>query len=178
MKKFSKYTNSPVGEESKNVAKINEEDIFKVKVLNLMNDFLRVQTYGPVTRYQVAGTMKVAGKELFLEALMDLLNDKKSSNDIKLLENLKGEILNWEVIDNKIDEIKSNNNNLYNQRSKIKSIYEMYKNDEDLLLDKIKSSIDKISIEERNLRILACSELEKDIDSVILEKIKNIYATS
>ena len=175
MKKFSKYTNSPVGEETKKDQKINEEDIFKFKVLKLMDDFLKVQTYGPINRYQVAGTMKVAGKEIFLEALMDLLNGKKTENDIKLLESLKSDILNWEFLDGKIDEMKSINKNLYSQRVKIKSLCERYKNDEQILLEKIKSSIEKISSEERSLRCLACDEIT-NIDKSILEKIKAIYS--
>ncbi len=176
MKKFSKYTNSPVGEEpKKKSSKIDEQDLFKVKILNLMDDFLKVQTYGPITRYQVAGTMKVAGKELFLEALMDLLNSKNDKNDIKLLESLKSDIKNHEFIDNKIEEIKSKNNNLYNQRSRIKSLCERY-DDEEIIIEKVKRSLDKISLNERKLRSLACDELmETKINKSLLEKIKNIY---
>lgn len=177
MRKFSKYTNSPVGEEpKKSVSKINEEDIFKTKVLRLMDDFLRVQTYGPITRYQVAGTMKVAGKELFLEALLDLMSDKKSSSDIKLLESLKIDIHNHEAIDNKIAKINSQRTNLHIQRTKIKSLYERYKNDESILIEKAKLSIGKISSEEKNLRFLACDELKEEIDASILEKLKIIYS--
>jgi hypothetical protein len=175
MKKFSKYTNSPVGEEIKKTFKINEEDAFKYKVLKLMDDLLRVQTYGPITRYQVAGTMKVAGKELFLEALLDLMSEKESSNDIKLLESLKVDIQNHEVIDKRIDKINDQRSNLHNQRIKIKDLYNRYKSDEEMLIEKVKASIDKISNEERNLRYLACDELKKDINISVLEKIKSIY---
>lgn len=177
MKKFSKYANSPVGEEPKRISKINEEDILKVKISKLMDDFLRVQTYGPVTRYQVAGTMKVAGKELFLEALIDLLDDKKSSSQIKLLESLR-EISNWNVINDKINEIKSDNLKLHTQKSKIRSLYERYKEDQEMLLEKIKLSSSMVSKEERELRIQACKKLSKEIDPSILEKIITIYASS
>ena len=75
MKKFSKISNSPVGKITTDVDssldKKNESDFFKSKIIGLMNSFLTVQMYGPITRYHTAGTMKVAGKELFLEALME-----------------------------------------------------------------------------------------------------------
>lgn len=177
MKKFSKYTNSPVGEDPKpNIDKsLNEVQLFKAKVFRLMDDFLRVQTYGPVTRYQVAGLMKVSGKELFIEALMDLLNDNKSKEEIKILESLKSEILDWGLIDSKIDDIKSKNCGLYSQRFRIRSLYEMYKNDEEMLLTMVGQSIDKISDEERRLRFLACDGLTSDIKEDVLNKIRNIY---
>ena len=106
MKKFSKQTNYPVGEEKKAERSPSEEDILKSKIMGLMDDFLRVQTYGPVTRHQVAGTMKVAGKELFAEALIDFLKNWDSKKEIKVLEELKLQVLDWEAIDQKIDQIK------------------------------------------------------------------------
>lgn len=175
MKKFSKYTNSPVGEEPKKTSKVDDQDLFRVKILNLMDDFLKVQTYGPVTRYQVAGTMKVAGKELFLEALMDFLNSTNDKNDIKLLESLKNDIKDHEYLDNKIEWIKSKNNNLYSQRIKIKSLCERY-DDEEIIIEKIKKSLDKISLNERKLRSLACDDLMgSKINQQLLERIKRIY---
>lgn len=175
MKKFSKYTNSPVGEEPKKEVKINEEELLKVRVLKLMDDFLRVQTYGPISQYHVAGTMKVAGKELFVEALMDLLSNKKSFNEIKILEDLKHIIHDHESIDNKIDEINSRKKNIHIQKSKVKSLYERYKHDEEILFEMVKSSVEKISKEERILRLEACDSLGDDIDFSILERLKTIY---
>lgn len=176
MKKFSKYTNSPVGEEPivKN-DKLNEEQIFRSKILRLMDDFLRVQTYGPVNRYQVAGLMKVSGQDLFLEALMDLLKDNKSQDEIAILESLKSDMLNWEIIDSKIDDVKSRNNNLYSQRLRIKSLYERYKDDEEMLMEMISKSITMISDDERKLRFLACSDKSIDIEDRVLSKIRNLY---
>ena len=99
MKKFSNITGQKVAEEPKVEIKITEADVFKSKVMSLMDDFLRVQMYGPITRYHVAGTMKVAGKELFLEALLDLLGDKSNSDKIKMLESLKSKVTHWEYLD-------------------------------------------------------------------------------
>ena len=71
--------------------------------MSLMEDFLTIQTHGPVDRYLRAGSIKITGKETFLEALMSLMNDKTLGDQTKLLESLKGQIKDWEVIDNKIE---------------------------------------------------------------------------
>jgi len=174
MRKFSKYSKSPVGEEPKQIKKINEEDILKVRILNLMDQFLRVQTYGPVNRYQVAGLMKVSGKEIFLEALIDLMKNNESDRDVKILESLKSEVLDWKVIDSKIDQIRSKNNDLYSQRLRLRSLCEIYRDDEEVLMEMIRLSSDKISDDEKSLRVIACDDL-KEIDQNIINKIKDIY---
>jgi hypothetical protein len=178
MKKFSNITGEKIGQEPKIEIKINEEDIFKSKVLRLMDDFLKVQMYGPITRYHVAGTMKVSGKELFLEALMDLLNNKSKIDSKKLLESLKTEIKDWQSIDNKIDEIKSDKS-VYTYRKKIKNLYNKYKNDTNLLLEKVDESLNKIKDKDSlTSRIYACESIMKDskFDSVIISKILKKYS--
>ena len=100
MKKFSNITGQKVGEEPKKEARpINEEDLFRSKVMELMDDFLTVRTYGPVDRYLRAGSIKVAGKEEFLEALMSIMSEKSVKDQSKLLEGLKGEISDWKAIE-------------------------------------------------------------------------------
>ena len=107
MKKFSNISGYKVSEEpkEKSEVKINEEEMFRGKILNLMDQLLSIRTYGPVDRYQRAGNIKIAGKEMFLEALMDLLKDKSSKDEKKILESLKSQIKDWEAIDSKIDEV-------------------------------------------------------------------------
>ena len=106
MKKFSNISNVKVSEEPKvEVKQLNEEEMFKVKVMNLMEQLLSIRTYGPIDRYLRAGSIKVAGKEMFLEALMDLLKDKSSKEEKKILESLKSSVSDWETIDSKIDEV-------------------------------------------------------------------------
>ena len=85
MKKFSNITNQKVGEEPKIEVKLNEEDLFKVKILNLMDQLLTIRTYGPVDKHQRAGLIKISGKEMFLEALMGLFSDKTLKEQVKLL---------------------------------------------------------------------------------------------
>ena len=108
MRKFSKITNQNVGQEPKiDTTKIDETTLFKVKVMNLMEQFLSIQTYGPVDRYLRAGSITIKGKELFTEALLSLLDEKTIKEKTKLLEGLKSELKDWETIDNKIDHLNS-----------------------------------------------------------------------
>jgi hypothetical protein len=163
MKKFSNITGQKVSEEPKVEIKITEADIFKSKVLALMDDLLKVQMYGPITRYHVAGTMKVAGKELFLEALMDLLDNKSNVDKVKLLESLKSKINDWKSIDETIDQIKSEPVGLYKHKSIVKSLYNKYKNDKELLIEQCVKSANKIKTDQSIfLRYKACESLLSD----------------
>lgn len=141
MKKFSKISGEKVSEPKpvEKKAKDLTIDTLKGGVMQLMDNYLSVQMYGPITRYHVAGTMKVAGKELFLEALMDMLEEVTNKSKVKMLEGMKIESNDWQFIDNKIDELnltteRVSNSKLVNHKEKIKSIYNRYKpNKEDIL---------------------------------------------
>ena len=86
MKKFSNITNQSIGQEPKiDTTKVDESTLFKVKVMNLMNQFLSIQTYGPVDRYLRAGSIKIKGQELFTEALISLFDEKTIKEQTKLL---------------------------------------------------------------------------------------------
>lgn len=163
MKKFSKITGQKVAEEPKIEVKITEADVFKSKVMSLMDDFLRVQMYGPITRYHVAGTMKVAGKELFLEALMDLLDDKSNGEKIKLLESLKSKIRDWKVIDETIESLESKDVELFKSKMYIKSLYNKYKSDTAFLIEQTEVSASKIKSSDNALsKFKACESLIED----------------
>ena len=104
MKKFSNITGQKVTEEpKKEVKQLNEEELFKLKLVSLMDSILSIRTYGPIDKHQRAGLIKIAGKEMLVEAIIDLLTEKSSKEQTKLLESLKTEVGNWEVIDSKID---------------------------------------------------------------------------
>jgi len=178
MKKFSNVTGQKVNEEPKVEIKINEEDVFKSKVMKLMDDLLRVQMYGPITRYHVAGTMKVVGKELFLEALLDILSDTSNKDKSKLLESLKSKITDWKVLDETIDEINSQPTGLYKHRSLIKSLYNKYKHDTNLLIEQTEKSATKIkSLDNLFLRYKACESLLNDnnFNSDLIQRMSNKY---
>ncbi len=150
IKKFSNITGQKVGEEPKIENKINEEDIFKAKVNSLLNNFLTIRTYGPIQRYFNASTIKISGKELFLEALLDLLKDKDLNKETKMLESLKSSVKDWEAIDikieevnKKIEEIKSKDK-MIPHRNKLKALFNSYGQDEEMLMNMVEESCNKI----------------------------------
>lgn len=116
MKKFSKITGEKVAEMPEIINEITDYDVLKFKIHKLMDNYLGVQMYGPITRYSVAGSTKVIGKELFLEALMDMLDEFSSNEKVKLLENLKSESSDWKMIDSNVDKIKEHLNNITNSK--------------------------------------------------------------
>lgn len=143
MKKFSKITKQKINKEPKpEIKKIDEADVIKYKMVDLMDKFLSIQTYGPIDRYQRAGLIKIMGKEMLAEAISEMLIDISNKDKTKLLESLKTEIRDWEVIDNKIESLEKERPSL-NNRNKIKSLLEMYK-DEDLLIEVTESKVTKI----------------------------------
>jgi len=145
MKKFSKITNQTVGQEPKiDTTKIDEATVFKVRVMNLMEQFLSIQTYGPVDRYLRAGSIKIKGQELFAEALLSLLDEKTIKEQTKLLEGLKSELRDWETLDSKINDINSNINN-FKVSHKISQLLEKYSDDEEILIQVVEEQSKRVS---------------------------------
>ena len=102
MKKFTKISNTSVGLEK--VEKVVNDNTLKFEILSLMDNFLEIKTYGNVSPVYMVPT-KIEGKELFVEALMDFLQEKIEDKSIKILESLKHEIKDWKSIDEKIESI-------------------------------------------------------------------------
>lgn len=182
MKKFSKITGEKVGIQTEKEVPISEYDILKYKIHNLMDSYLGVQMYGPITRYSVAGTTKVIGKDMFVEALMDVLEEFSSNEKLKLLEGLKFNNSNWELLDNHIDSIKEHLNNVTNSKirlhkNKIKFIIEKSK-DQDDIFNKIQMSVSKIKNPKTfQLRSIAAKEMmfENIYSKDLLQKVSEIY---
>ena len=149
MKKFSKITNQTVTEQKPVEKKLTDVDIMRVKISNLMENYLRVQMYGPVDRHQRAGLVKVAGKELFLEALLSMLEEYSTGKNIKLLESMKSETSDWKLLDDKIENLtlqleSIKDGKLITHKEKLKSI--LTKNqDKSVILEQVDNSISKIS---------------------------------
>jgi len=150
MKKFSTTTGQKVGEEPKvEIKKLNEEDLLRSKIISLMDDFLKIQPYGPTNRYTQNSTFKIKGKEIFAEALIALLSDENSKSNIKLLESLKSNIKDWEFIDSKIEEfidskIEENTVNNFKYKHRIRKLFDTYQHDEGLLVEVLNIKIKKI----------------------------------
>lgn len=184
MKKFSNISGTKVSEEPKvEVKNINEEDLFKMKVLNLMEQLLSIRTYGPVDRYLRAGNIKIAGKEMFLEALMDVLKSKSLKDETKILESLKSSVKDWEAIDNRIEEtnkkISESKSKDIISRNKIRSLFSMYGNDEDMLMSIVKESCRKIKKSETASRRSTSAEsmiIEGKYPKNLLRKISNEFS--
>lgn len=147
MKKFSNITNQTVGQEPKvDTTKIDETKVFKVRVMNLMEQFLSIQTYGPVDRYLRAGSITIKGKELFAEALLSLLDEKTIKEQTKLLEGLKSELRDWETLDNKIDDLNSKMiGDNFKTNYKVNQLLEKYGEDEEMLISVIEEQSKRVS---------------------------------
>ena len=162
MKKFSNITNTKIGQEpEKKEVKLNEEDTFRMKVIALMDNYLKVQTYGPINRYLVQGSFKITGKEMFSEALLSLMTDKSLKEQTAILESLKTSIGDWESIDEKINQLNTkideanSKNAMTPHRHKLTALYEKYSKDDELLLVMAENSSNKIKTAEKaHLRAL------------------------
>lgn len=175
MKKFSNITGQKVNEEPQVENKFDEVDVFKSRVLELMDQILSVRTYGPVDRYQRAGNIKIAGKELLAEALIDMLRQESSKEKTKLLESLKSEIRDWQVLDEKIDSINNELQPKISNINKVNSLISKY-DDLDLLVsvsEKNSNKITKIETLEDYKLIVSESKLPKTTKSKLIEIYDN-----
>jgi hypothetical protein len=138
-----------------------------------MDQILSIRTYGPVDRYQRAGLIKVAGKEMLVEAILDLLSEKSVKDQTKVLEGLKSELRDWEVIDAKIESL-NKEKTLLSNRNKFKSLLESY-TDNDLLLKVVENDVDKIK-KEKTLTDYIQLTTESKLDSKTKIELVNIYS--
>jgi DNA helicase IV len=138
MKKFSSISGQKINEEPKvEVNKeLNELMVLKAGIIKLMDNLLTIQTYGSTRRDIIQANIKITGKEMFAEALIDFLSDKSLNDQIKALESLKSESKDWQSIDNKVSELhneiseKLTLSDNVNQVKKIKTFIETYGSDE------------------------------------------------
>jgi len=175
MKKFSKITNQKVNEEPKVEKTINESDILKFKVMNLMDDLLTIRTYGPVDRYLRAGSIKIAGKEMLAEAILDILTEKSTDDKTKLLESLKSQIKDWEFIDSQIEYLNSGNKPSLSSKNKFSQLLEMYSDDEDLFTELLESTVNRISVV-KTLEDYSTLTTESKLSEETKSKISEIYS--
>ena len=130
MNKFSKFSNQPVTEPKESVNELSEIDSVKFAILGLMERTLSIKNVG--VNYNMI-TTEIDGKELFIEALMDLLSEKDNNKAIKVLENLKFTSRDNKSIDDKITEIEN------------KNVMLKYLSENNTYVDKMKAFLDKYS---------------------------------
>jgi len=154
MKKFSKVTStsSPEIEEkiTPKTEKELEEERFKVEVSHLMDDLLSIRTYGPIDRYRRAGNTKISGKEMFIDALIDILKDRDVKVEKKVLERIKIDNsynksidLNINILGQKIQE-SENRDKILSKKHRMESIYNKYGDAKDMFMRMIKESSNKM----------------------------------
>lgn len=172
MKKFSNITNQKVGEEK--IEKVDKsEDILKVKIISLIDNFLRIQSYGPVDNRFLSGSVKIEGKEVLAEAIIDLFEDTSNEDTKKVLESLKSKIKDWREIDSKIDSISEKKVDISN-KLKMGKLLERY--DGDSLLLFIEGSVDKINNKKTLLdycKIIKESNLNDDLKQKTIKLYKD-----
>jgi hypothetical protein len=120
---------------------ITNKDTVKLEALkaginSLIDNFLTIRSYGSARKNILESTVKISGKEVFIEALIDFMNDKSIEDQMKTLESLKGETRDWQVIDNKINELNKlvEENKEFNsnrkQINKVKTLLDTYGDDD------------------------------------------------
>jgi hypothetical protein len=170
MKKFSKITNQSIGKEPKVDVKI-ESDILKKEMLELMDKYLRIQSYGSVDNRFLSGSVKINGKEMLAEALLDIISNKSKKDQVSILESLKSKNKDWQSIDNEIKSIKDKNKSYLS--NKFSKVIERYKDDINTLkmvLEKKLSNVNDTNIIENYKTKIKDSEfLSKEDKSLILE---------
>jgi hypothetical protein len=138
MNKFSKISGQKVNDLPKLIKSQEEMEIEQLKfgILKIMDSCLTIRTYGSARRNILEDTVKIAGKEMFIEALIDFMSDNSYKEQIELLESMKSDTKDWKTIDNKINEINEKIQNVRNltinknQVKKIKMFLETYGEDD------------------------------------------------
>lgn len=174
MKKFSNITGQKVSEKPQAEQKIDERKALKVKMIKLMEQFLSIETHGPIDRYQRFGLIKIKGQEILTEAILSLINNDEIDLKTKLLENLKSDIKDWETIDNKIKELNDHKQD-FKINFKINKMLEKYSDDDEILINLISEKINKLDDENKSsyIRSINNSSIKEELKA----KINNIFNT-
>lgn len=156
MKKFSGISKVKVSEEPK-PEQLTKEEVSKIElkasIMDLMNDFLRIVSLGGA-RKNILPHVQIDGKELFVEALLDLLSTKEYKDKISVLEHLKSKSLDWASIDSQMDILQEAEKwtltkvELKNQIQKIENLLKVYEADSFVLQSK-SSVLDKTELGKR-----------------------------
>jgi hypothetical protein len=171
MEKFSKITNQKVNEVPDLVLNKEKEklDAIKAGIGKLMDNFLTIRSLGGARSETLMSSVKIGGKELFIEALIDFMEDKSLEEQIKTLESVKGQTRDWESIDTKINEL----NNTFLEKQ------EFNKNTKQI--NKIKTLLDTYSDDERfesileNMVVKSKESVEAELMSITASKMKSSF---
>ena len=138
MNKFSRISGQKVNDLPKLIKSPEEMEIEQLKygIMKLMDNCLTIRSYGSTRKHILEDTVKIAGKEMFVEALIDFMSDKSLKDSIEVLESLKSKNKDWKSIDEKIQDLNESINNVRflevnkNGVKKIKMFLENYSEDD------------------------------------------------
>lgn len=174
MKKFTTISNSKVGQKSNPIKSSNEESSnFKFAVMKLMDEILSIRSYG-VARPEIMIPTKIVGKEMFVEALSDLINQENNKIKKEVLESLKSSNNDWKSIEDKIESIKDINIDR-NECKKINEILEKYGTSEDDLIFFLEGHTKKLTKEEAFKKYKISEELAKNSNNKLLKIVSQKY---
>ena len=180
MKKFSVVSNTEVPKnEPKKETKKDFLDI-KYAIMNLMENYLTIRSYGSARAELLNSQLKIDGKEMFIEALLDMVNKITKDDKVQLLESLKNDIHDWKTIDIKIDEVKKEINDI-ELESKIKNEISKWGNSGNLS-QILENKVSKVNnLEYLNKVVNVCEKMELDRSNHSIREsifiIKNTYKT-
>ena len=172
MKKFSKITGQIINEKPKVESEINEKELTKLKMVNLMDRLLKIRSYGSVDNRFLSGSVKIEGKEMLAEAIIDFLSEISKKDQSKILESLKSEIKDWDIIDKKIDDLNKERPSI-NEKKKLKSFIERWKSDKETLFMIAEYNSEKTNKETLINYVSILEEL--DIEDDLKNNLKKIY---
>lgn len=172
MKKFSNITNQKVNEEPKVQISKEEQAVLELKshIKFLLDNLLTIRSNGSARQELLNNSISISGKDLFIEALVDLLSKKTINESIKTLESLKGVSTDWLTIDNKMNELHKsfeNKETLISNQSQVKKIVaflETYGDDKsfDVILENYVNRIK--NPKEAYLRSLIANKMMNDVN--------------
>jgi hypothetical protein len=174
MKKFSKITNQKINEEPKISVKIDEAQLNKLKIVNLIDRLLKIRSYGSVDNRFLSGSVKIEGKEMLAEAIIDFISELSNKQQSKILEDLKSEIKDWDFIDKKIDSLNKKLPSIEN-KLKFKSFLERWGSDEETLIILLETNSINIKNKETIIDYLSIIE-SSNISDNLKERLKIVYS--
>jgi len=138
MKKFSNMSGQKVNEEPQVKISKEETEILELKthIKFLLDNLLSIRSNGSARQELLNNSITISGKDLFIEALVDLLGKKSINESLKTLESLKKDSNDWLTIDNKMNELNnliSDKDTLIQNQKQVKKIttfLEAYSDDE------------------------------------------------
>lgn len=174
MKKFTNMSGAKVGKEPE-LPKMTNEEVeeieFKNMVMKLMDDILSIRSYGSA-RPEIMIPTRIVGKEMFVEALSELISQKSKKEVIKALESLKSDNKDWVSIENKISSLDQTGRDLKEER-KILSIIEKWGSDEETLREYM--SLQKIEESEKENKRQTINYLKNKDNNPILNVLLEFY---